>query len=298
MTNKMTKKRIGIFILISFGIVWVVTIAYLLLGGVYESTIMEFIITLSMLAPAIAVIITRKITKEGLPVTGKNSLMLGIDFKNKKWLWFLLAFLIPILYCELGMLFYFIIFPKAFDPALMDTWGIPRNLFFLIPFAGSAASFLGSFGALGEEIGWRTYLYPKLEELYGTTKAVIIGGVIWAVWHFPANYAGHNFGRGYFLEPWSGFLIFTISVIPMGAMLYYITKKTGSVWAAAFMHAANNTFSNSCILGMAYSEDRLSGIALQRPVFVFLTNVPLILFGTFILWKMKKEKGIVNHTKK
>lgn len=43
---------------------------------------------------------------------------------------------------------------------------------------GISSSFLLSFGALGEEIGWRTYLYPKLEEPYGTTKAVIIGGII------------------------------------------------------------------------------------------------------------------------
>ncbi|MCM1162270.1 MAG: CPBP family intramembrane metalloprotease [Roseburia sp.] len=282
----MTKKRIGIYLLITFGIVWGMTIGYLLLGGSYQDAAMGLILTLSMLSPAIAVIITRKITKEGLPVTGENSLMLGIDLKNKKWIWFLLAFLIPILYWDLGELLYYAIFPQAFDPAeinrTLEASGIPGRLFMLVPLAGLASSFMVSFGALGEEIGWRTYLYPKLEELYGTTKAVIFGGIIWGVWHFPAIYAGHNFGHGYFLEPWSGFFVFTIDCIATGIMLFYITKKTGSVWAPAFMHAAFNSFSGATIIGMAYSEEKLTGIAAQSPVRLLIIIVPGVIFSIFL----------------
>lgn len=292
----MTKKRIGIYLLITFGTVWGMTIGYLLLGGGYEDAAMGFILTLSMLAPAIAVIITRKITKEGLPVIGENSLMLGIDFKNKKWIWFLLVFIIPILYWDLGILFYYTVFPQAFDlkvlEELLETLGISKKQLILIPFAGISSSFLVSFGALGEEIGWRTYLYPKLEELYGTTKAVIMGGVIWGVWHFPAIYAGHNFGHGYFLEPWSGFLVFTIDTIATGTILFYITKKTGSVWAPAFMHAAFNTFSSLSIPGMAYSEEKLSGIALESPVRLLLITIPGFIFSIFLCRKMKKKSSL------
>lgn len=292
----MTKKRIGIYLLIAFGTVWGMTIGYLLLGGSYEDAAMGFILSLSMLAPAIAVIITRKITKEGLPVTGENSLMLGIDFKNKKWIWFLLAFIIPILYWDLGTLFYYAVFPQAFDltalDELLETIGISKKQLILIPFAGISSSFLVSFGALGEEIGWRTYLYPKLEELYGTTKAVIMGSIIWGVWHFPAIYAGHNFGHGYFLEPWSGFLVFTIDTIAMGTILFYITKKTGSVWAPAFMHAAFNTFSGLSIPGMAYSEEKLSGIALESPIRLLLITIPGFIFSLFLYRKMKKKSSL------
>ncbi len=287
----MTKKRIGIYLLITFGVVWGMTISYLLLGGSYEDRAMGFILTLSMLTPAIATIITRKVTKEGLPVTGENSLMLGIDLKNKKWLWFLLAFLIPILYWDLGILFYYGIFPQAFDISALDALGIPEKMLFLLPFSGISSSFLLSFGALGEEIGWRTYLYPKLEELYGTAKAVIIGGIIWGAWHFPAIYAGHNFGHGYFLEPWSGFFVFTIDTIVTGNILFYITKKTKSVWAPAFMHAAFNTFSGFTILGMAYSEEKLSGIGLQSPVRLLLITVPGMIFSAVLYTKMKKSNA-------
>ncbi|MGN1148415.1 MAG: lysostaphin resistance A-like protein, partial [Lachnospiraceae bacterium] len=278
----MTKKRIGLYLLFSFGLTWGVMIPYFLLGGKYESPTISFILAFSMLCPTIAVVITRKITGEGFRMTGKASLMLGIDLKNKKWIWFLLALIGPILYWDLGELLFYAIFPQAFDPSVLDTLGIPRNYLFLIPLSGISSSFLISFGALGEEIGWRSYLYPKLEELYGTKKAILFGGIIWGVWHYPGICAGHSFGHGYFGEPWTGFLVFTIYTIAMGTILFYLTKKTGSVWAAAFLHAANNTFSGSTVLGLTYSDEKLTGIALQSPLRLFIISIPVLLVAALI----------------
>lgn len=285
--GKMTKKRIGIYLLITFGIVWAMIIVYLLLGGRYDDPEMEFILIFSMLVPTIAVVITRKVTREGLPMTGNGSFMLGIDLKKKKWVYFLLAFTGPILYWDLGILLYYAIFPQAFDPAALDSLGIPSRLLFLIPLSGITSTFLVPAFALGEEIGWRSYLYPKLEELYGTAKAVVIGGIIWGVWHFPAIYAGHNFGHGYFGEPWSGFLVFTLMTIGAGGILFYLTKKTGSVWSAAFMHAASNTFSGATILGLTYSDEKLSGAALESPLRLLILSIPLMLVGIVLTKRMK-----------
>lgn len=285
----MTKKRIGIYLFITFGLVWGIMIIYMLRGGIYDSSGMQFILMFSMLCPTIGVFITRKITKEGFAVTGKNSLMLGITFQDKKWIWFLLALVAPIIYFDLGELLYYALFPQAFDPTALDSLGIPRKLLFLIPLSGISSSLLVSFGALGEEIGWRTYLYPKLEELYGTGKAVIIGGIIWGIWHFPGIYMGHNFGHGYFGEPWSGFGVFTVFTMGAGTILFYITKKTGSVWAAAFMHAANNAFASSTILGLTYSDKKLSGAALESPLRLLILSVPVIIIS-FFAWKFCNRK--------
>lgn len=286
--GKMIKKRIGIYLLITFGLVWGVIISYLLGGGSYDSSEMKFILMFSMLCPTIGVLITRKITKEGFAATGKDSLMLGITFKDKKWVWFLLALVGPIIYFDMGELLYYAIFPQAFDPAALDSLGIPGKLLFLIPLSGISSSVVVSFAALGEEIGWRTYLYPKLEELYGTTKAVIFGGIIWGVWHFPAICAGHNFGHGYFGEPWSGFAVFTVFTMGVGTILYYLTRKTGSVWAAAFMHAANNVFSSFTVLGLTYSDKNLSGAALQSPLRLLILSVPVLMISVFAWRKMVK----------
>ena len=97
-----------------------------------------------------------------------------------------------------------------------------------------------------------------------------------------AIYMGHNFGHGYFGEPFSAFIVFTIYTTGIGAVLYYLTKKTGSVWPAAFMHAANNNFSSGTILSMAYSEDGVSAMALDSPIRLLVICIPVICIGIFV----------------
>nr|WP_281023941.1 CPBP family intramembrane glutamic endopeptidase [Mobilicoccus pelagius] len=46
--------------------------------------------------------------------------------------------------------------------------------------------------ALGEEIGWRGWLWPALRPL-GRLRAAAAGGVIWAMWHLPIVLIGHNY---------------------------------------------------------------------------------------------------------
>ena len=129
----MTKKRIGIYLLLTFALTWGVMLPFFLLGGSYENPAVHFVLTYSMLCPAIAVLITRKVTGEGWAVTGKDSLLLGLDLKNKKWIWFVLALVGPIVYLDLGDLLFYGMFPQAFDPDVLDALGVPRKLLFLLP---------------------------------------------------------------------------------------------------------------------------------------------------------------------
>ena len=287
--KKIIRKRVIIYTILTFLLVWGVMIPYLICGGKYNSKAMELMLIYSMLCPALSVIITRKITNEGYDMTGPKSMKLGIDLRNKKWIFYILAFILPIVYFDLGELIYYAIFPKTLDFSQLNNLGIPKKLLFLLPLSVIASTFIFSFGALGEEIGWRGYLYPKLEELFGTTKAVIIGGIIWGVWHYPALYAGHNFGHNYIGEPWTGFIVFTIFTIVVGAILYYFTKRTDSVWGAAFMHAANNAFSSATILGLAYSDKKISGLALESPIRLLIISIPVIILGIFSLIRLEKK---------
>jgi membrane protease YdiL (CAAX protease family) len=41
-------------------------------------------------------------------------------------------------------------------------------------------------GAVGEELGWRGYLLPRLEQFAGAPAAVWIMGALWSLWHVPA----------------------------------------------------------------------------------------------------------------
>lgn len=48
---------------------------------------------------------------------------------------------------------------------------LPLTIFFFI-------------GALGEEIGWSGYATEPLQKRWGTLKAGLILGIVWAIWHF------------------------------------------------------------------------------------------------------------------
>ena len=55
-----------------------------------------------------------------------------------------------------------------------------------------AGSVINLVPALGEELGCRGWLLPKLLR-YGQVKAIVISGVIWGVWHAPLILLGYNY---------------------------------------------------------------------------------------------------------
>ncbi len=289
--NKLTKKRLALYLIFSFLPIWIPTIAYKAGGGTYESQTMYLILACSMLCPSLGMLLTRLITGEGFPVTGKGSMGLGISFAGGKWVWYLAAVLLPTIYFELGYGLFYLLFPESFNPAGLQETGIPIGALWMYPLGVISNTCAASVGALGEEAGWRGYMMPKLEELFGTGKAVLIGGCIWGVWHFPAIAVGHSFGTGYWGEPWSGFVVFTLMTVAIGTIMTYLTKKSGSVWPAVFLHAVNN--GTGSILGLCYEKEKLTGFAAEAPVAGFIQQIPLLVLGimAFVLLCRKKNSG-------
>ena len=289
--NILTVRRLLIYLAFSFLLVWIPTIIYLAKGGEYQSPAMQSILGYSMLCPSIAMVLTRWLTKEGFPMKGDNSLGLGIIFKDKKWIWYLVAIFLPWIYWELGMVLMYLVAPQSYDPAMLTEIGISEKIAWLYPISIIISTCIFSIGALGEEAGWRGYMMPKLEELFGTGRAILIGGVIWGAWHYPAIAAGHNFGSDYWGAPWTGFFVFTLFTIFMGAILTYLTKKTGSVWPAAFTHAVNN--GSGSILLLYFNEEKLTGIWTQTFVSGLLRELPAMLFGVVaivLLCRIRKDR--------
>lgn len=247
-------RSLGIFLLFAFVPVYIPTMICLIKDVPYMLEItaadgttaeainpaVQFLLAFSMLCPSIAMLISRAFCKEGFCFYGEDSMMLGIELTGRKWIWYLIALTAPCLYVEAARGTFLLLHPECFSTQQVKTLGADPVFLALYPFMGIFHAVTLSFGALGEEAGWRGYMMPRLEKLFGIKCATVVGGVIWGVWHYPALLLGHNFGHGYFLEPWSGFLVFTIYTVIMNAFLYLIVKKTGSVWPAAFFHASNN----------------------------------------------------------
>jgi uncharacterized protein len=81
-----------------------------------------------------------------------------------------------------------------------------------------------------EEFGWRGYLQPRLQKIFGVLPASIIIGVIWGSWHLPLIFAyGHNL------------VIAIISIVCHSILMGWILNSTkGSMLMMLLFHASIN----------------------------------------------------------
>lgn len=96
---------------------------------------------------------------------------------------------------------------------------------------------IGTLFALGEEIGWRGYMLPRLFTR-GVVPAMLLVGFLHGVWHLPLMLTTdlyHNTGNPLLVVP-----LFLITLTLAGVFFGFLRLWTGSVWAVAVAHAAAN----------------------------------------------------------
>ena len=278
MDKKVQLKRLIIYLVLAFGLAWVYEFIFIGNGFIWDmedpdSTRLISLISLGMLAPAIAHILTRTFTKEGFKPAGKDSMMLGINLSDGKWKIFLFAILIPLVYSATADLLICLSTPGVFDTNVLPDSGMPNSMSLLIPLNAVSNGVIVSFAAFGEEFGWRAYMMPKLRSVMGRYPALILGGIIWGLWHAPLTCVGHNFGTDYPGFPYVGIIIMCLYCILLGGILTYVTEKTGSVWPAAFLHGVNNA--SPSILAAFMNAEKLSQVSLFKQI--VCTVIPFVL---------------------
>ena len=108
---------------------------------------------------------------------------------------------------------------------------------------------------IGEELGWRAFLYDKLENIFGLNGAVVCGGIIWGLWHIPPIVnAGLNFGKDYPGFPYVGIVLMCVMCIGFGASLQLVRKMSDSVIAPIIAHAIIDSVCNT-LATMFLSEE-------------------------------------------
>lgn len=99
-------------------------------------------------------------------------------------------------------------------------WGLPLWLFL----------------ALGEELGWRGFLLPRLIASH-VPFPVLVGGLIWSAWHLPALLWWHYpSGPSKALSA----LGLVVTLTAFAFVLARLRLDSGSVWPAALAHAVWN----------------------------------------------------------
>jgi uncharacterized protein len=217
-------KQILVFLLVTFGLS---AIFYYLVAasGSVQANRGTYVLGL-MWCPAAAAILTVEL----FHVSWKE---LGWHLPANRYL--VIAYFLPVLYTLIPYgLVWALGLGEIQANAFPAWWYIPLMLT-----VGIAQSMLS---ALGEEIGWRGFLVPRLGLLTRSfTLTALISGVIWFLWHLPiiltADYRG---AAG--VPLWFSLLCFGLLVIGISFPFAWLRLKSGSLWPAALLHASHNLF--------------------------------------------------------
>ena len=94
----------------------------------------------------------------------------------------------------------------------------------------------------GEEIGWRGYALPRLQQAHGAVSATLMLGVLWACWHLPYFFYLPNYRSMGMI----GFPSFALGLLSGAVLLTWLFNSTGgSVLAVALWHGFFNVFTAS-----------------------------------------------------
>ena len=284
------KRRIAVFLLVTFALTWGLIIAAGLAldsfsVGELGAPAVVLPITVSMFFPLVGALVANRCCGSG----GGIDLRLRPNVKGNLRA-YLAAWLVPAAVASLGFLIFFATFPDLFDPmpqsllqsmsaAAQDAGGMAVGaetsiIAVSVIFALTVAPFVNMLPAFGEEAGWRGLLFPSLCELMPPRAAVLASGLAWGIWHTPIIAMGHHFGMGYAGFPWTGVLVMVATCTAMGSFLSLLRTRAGSVWPCALAHGAFNATAN---IGLMFCA---GGQALAGPsTYGYVAGIPLFILG-------------------
>jgi len=267
MNSTIDRRRILIFVAITFGITIAAAMVIWLTGGPGPggfsrlTPLVNIVIYVFAYAPALAHIATRLITREGWSNTYLRPNL------RRGWPFYLAACFLPLVAIIAGGAIYYLLFPGRFDLSMAfaretnkisatDTLAAVLSRKALKGFVNVLVAALLVF--IGEEFGWRAYLLPKLMPL-GPRKAVLLTGAVFGMFHWPLILMGFQYGLDYWGAPVVGLLLFVWIVLSPSVIFGWMTLRSGSVWPACFAHAAHNTFCGLMLLFLTGIPDALIG---------------------------------------
>ncbi len=250
--TEFNQKQVRRYLIVTFGLAYLIQF---LAAPLYRSNraAAQLVLAAMMFVPSLGVLLS------------------GADLKDMGWKPrirknirpILFAWFAPLLLTVAGAVLYFLLFPQHFDlsggylsalggaEALgqLKEQGISYPMYVLVSAVSSItyAPLLNMIAALGEEIGWRGFLYPQLKDRFGRTKGWLLGGVIWGAWHWPLiALIGYEYGAaagnsaGYIGAPVTGMLVFSVITAGLGVLHAWVYEKSECIWLPALLHGAFN----------------------------------------------------------
>ena len=296
----MKDKKLLKYLLFAFALAWPVQAlaSYFALRG--NTLAFQLIMVGCMFMPLLATVLA------GIPL---KDMGWGLHLKGK-WKWALAAWLAPIALALLGAALYFLLFPGQLDfsgeyykaqitasvgeagaaeaMAQLEEKGLSLMLLSLISMvqAVTYAPIINTFISLGEEVGWRGAMLPRLKARFGKRGGWLLGGVIWGAWHWPVMLlAGYEYGFKYWGAPVLGPVAFCLFTTAVGLLLDLCYEKTGSIWIPSLGHGAVNAAASIPLL--FWKTDYADRMILGPCMNGLIAGIPLLALALFVLIRAK-----------
>lgn len=284
------RKKVLVFILLAFGFSWTLAGVYYLKGGRLSDPGALPILIAYMFGPMLGAIIVQKwIAKKGVIKE------LSVSFRLNRW--FALAWILPVLlaFAALGvsLLFpgvsytadmagFFERYASTLSPEEMQQMkdsvaALPVHPLWIAVLQGMlAGATVNAVAALGEELGWRSFLQKEWAWM-GFWPSSLCIGAIWGLWHLPIILQGHNYPQ----HPEIGSLLMILWCMLLAPIFAFVAIKARSVIAAALIHGTLNGTAGIPLLMIEGGSDLTTGL-LGLPGMLVLLLCNLFIY---IYWK-------------
>jgi len=259
------KSRIVTFFAISYSISWLIWLPNILSYQFHIGYHSNWLHIFGGLGPLFGAIITTLIFDKWTGV--KNFFREKYRLPSMKWL--LVGFGMPVLFF---LIVYLWLGLSADNWMMLSDVGLNAKILTSSSFVVWLVWLL--FYGIGEESGWRGFLFPELAKKYNALTSAIFVALVWAPWHLPIFFYDKDFmafGLG-------GTIGWVVGLMFGSVLLGWLVKQSKWIlWPVIFWHATFNLFT---------AGDRLGFIV---PAFVS-TMVMIAVIG--IVWKYGKDLEI------
>lgn len=160
--------------------------------------------------------------------TGLRAWLLGCLRWRGSSGWLVLAFLSPLAVLTVAAAAHMTLGGSVPPSPAIGHIGLFVANFFLVFLVG---------GPLGEELGWRSFASPALQERLGWRSASLALGAVWGVWHLPLFFISKSVQNSGSI---AAFFVLIVATSVFYTWLY--NRSSGSVLPALALHTASNSW--------------------------------------------------------
>lgn len=144
--------------------------------------------------------------------------------------------------------------PEKIAEMRAEVVSAPLHPFWMMVLQGLVAgASINALVAMGEEIGWRGFMYTHLHG--ARLKRSLLTGLAWGVWHAPLVIRGHNYPD----HPMIGVAMMVVWTMALAPLFDIARARGASVIAAALLHGSINALGGLPLLVLRGGNDLTVG---------------------------------------